>query len=108
MVPYIGMEKSFAPTESTTPTKGGSKPAEYDQQVATAKQAFIASALSMSWQLAAVVLIPVIGGAKLDEHFKTTPLITIVGFIVASIGLVLVLWRQLHVLSPIPTKEAKK
>lgn len=60
------------------------------------------SALNMSWQLAVVVLVPLIGGAKLDDVFDTAPALTILGFIVASAGLALVLWRQLQRLSPVP------
>ena len=50
------------------------------------RQLFLASALSMSWQLAIVVLVPIIGGYELDQHLKTTPLLTIIGFVVAMAG----------------------
>ncbi len=101
------MEKNLAPTTSTTPDGDGSKPADFDEQVTVAKQTFIASALSMSWQLAVVVLVPVIGGFKLDEHFNTGPLLTILGFLVASGGMTLVLWQQLQRLSPVPAPKGK-
>jgi F0F1-type ATP synthase assembly protein I len=96
------MEKNLAPTTSTTPNGGDSKPADFDQQVAAAKQNFIASAMNMSWQLAVVVLVPIIGGFKLDEHLHMAPLLTIVGFLVAMGGMALVLWQQLQRLSPVP------
>jgi F0F1-type ATP synthase assembly protein I len=61
---------------------------------------FLISATNMSWQLAIVVLIPVVGGFKLDEHFKSSPILFIVGFGLAMLGMGLVVWRQLQLLSP--------
>jgi len=57
---------------------------------------FIGATLSMSWQLAIVVLIPVVGGFKLDQHFNILPLWTIVGFIIAMAGAVLVIKKSLN------------
>jgi len=70
---------------------------------------FAAMALDMSWRLAVVVLLPIIGGFKLDEHFNTAPLLTIIGFLTAMAGMALVLWRTLQVASQveIPKKETK-
>lgn len=59
------------------------------------KSQFIGASLSMSWQLAVVVLIPIVGGYKLDEHFKTSPLWVIFGFIVAMIGFFIIIQRVL-------------
>ena len=41
--------------------------------VADAKQQFLDSALNMGWQLAVTIIVPVIIGVQLDDHFKTTP-----------------------------------
>jgi len=64
------------------------------------RQQFFMAALNMSWQLAIVVLVPVIGGFKLDEHLHSLPLWTITGFVVAMIGMAAVVWRQLQLFSP--------
>ena len=45
----------------------------------------------MSWRLAVVVLLPVIGGFKLDEKFNTAPIGIIAGFLLAGTGTVLVM-----------------
>lgn len=103
----MGMDKTPAPTASTTPTNDGSAQADFDQKVAAAKQAFFVSALNMSWQLAIVVLVPIIGGSLLDDKLDMSPILTIVGFIIASAGLALVLWMQLQKLSPTPKGKAK-
>lgn len=52
---------------------------------------FIVMALNMSWQLAIVVIGPIVGGHYLDEYFKTTPIWTIAGFVAALAGVVGVL-----------------
>lgn len=58
---------------------------------------FISLALDMSWRLAIVVLVPIVGGFELDKKLNLAPLLTIVGFIIAMVGLALVLWRTLQV-----------
>ena len=60
---------------------------------------FLVAALSMSWQLAVVVLVPVVGGFKLDQHLSSAPLWTIVGFVLAMAGMGAVVWRQLQQLN---------
>ncbi len=57
---------------------------------------FLGAVVSMSWQLAVVVLVPVVGGFKLDERLDTLPLLTILGFIVAMAGVFIVLKRMLQ------------
>ncbi len=69
---------------------------------------FVSMALDMSWRLAIVVLVPIIGGFKLDDALHTTPLLTIVGFILAMGGVALVLWRTLQVANNIPPPKKDK
>lgn len=64
------------------------------------KRDFYLAATNMSWQLAIVVLVPVIGGFKIDEHFDSLPFWTFIGFILAIVGMTVVVWRQLQLLSP--------
>lgn len=56
-----------------------------------ANSAFVGAALDMSWRLAVVVLVPVIGGHLLDEQFESSPIGVIIGFIVALFGMVVVM-----------------
>lgn len=67
---------------------------------------FVGMALDMSWRLAAVVLVPIVGGYELDSHFGTTPLITVAGFVVAIAGAGLVMWRTLQVANKMPAPKA--
>ena len=66
---------------------------------------FISMALDMSWRLALAVLVPIIGGVELDKALKTTPALTIVGFILAIIGMGLVLWSTLQTVSRLPVPK---
>lgn len=55
----------------------------------------LVSALDMSWRLAITVLIPIIGGFELDKHLGITPALTAVGFVIAMIGVFMILRRTL-------------
>lgn len=64
------------------------------------RKEFFAAALNMSWQLAVVVLVPVIGGFELDQRLDTLPALTIAGFFIAMAGMGLVVWRQMRMFGP--------
>lgn len=66
---------------------------------AAAQSEFMLAVGSMSWQLAVVVLVPVVGGFKLDEYLHTLPLLTITGFVIAMVGMFMVLKRTLDELA---------
>lgn len=66
---------------------------------------FISMALDMSWRLAIVILVPVIGGFKLDEVFDSTPVLTITGFLLAMGGMALVFWQTLKKASEMPVPK---
>lgn len=46
----------------------------------------MATALSLAWQLALVVIVPIVGGYMLDQHYHKAPLLTLGGLLVAVIG----------------------
>ncbi len=58
--------------------------------VLAARRQFITAAMSMGWQLAGMVIIPVIIGVKLDDRFQTTPSYTLVALVLAVGGAVFV------------------
>lgn len=70
-----------------------------------AQRQFFSAALSMSWQLAFVVLVPIIGGFELDKKLNMLPLLTVVGFILAMLGMGAVVWRQMRLYSPTSSKR---
>lgn len=57
---------------------------------------FIGMALDMSWRLAIVVLVPIVGGFKLDEALNMTPVLTVSGFFLAMLGMGLVMWYTMQ------------
>jgi F0F1-type ATP synthase assembly protein I len=101
------MIKTAAPQLTPSPTRETKTP---DQMVGTDRShssVFIGMALDMSWRLAIAVLVPIIGGFKLDEKLKTTPLLTIVGFLLAMGGMALVMWQTLQAANKIPAPKAQ-
>ena len=68
------------------------KPTATPQSSSTPGREFLMAALSMSWQLAIVVLVPILGGFQLDKFFNTLPGLTMVGFIIAMAGMGIVGW----------------
>lgn len=60
---------------------------------------FIGTMLSMSWQMAIAVLVPTVGGYQLDNHFKTAPVLTLIGLTLAVVGSVLLIRRAIKELN---------
>lgn len=69
------------------------------------RNAFLVMVLDMSWRLAVVVLIPIIGGAELDKHFGTRPLWTLVGVGVAFAASAVVMWRSAQAANRLPVPK---
>jgi F0F1-type ATP synthase assembly protein I len=87
------MTRTKAPKKTLSPRDDNKSSVKVGNQSAV----FISLALDMSWRLAFAVLVPIIGGFELDKQLKTTPLLTIMGFVIAMLGMALVLWRTLQV-----------
>ena len=58
--------------------------------VLSAKQQFVSSSMSMGWQMAGMVLIPVIIGVKLDDRFDSTPSYTLAALVLAIGGAIMI------------------
>lgn len=92
---------------STPPTsnEGDSLSPIDPQKTAAARGQFLAAVLNMSWQLAIVVLVPVIGGVQLDKALKSSPLYLFVGLALALLGSVIVMWRALQAANRLPVPK---
>jgi F0F1-type ATP synthase assembly protein I len=75
-------------------------------QAARERSVFLVAALNMSWQLAVVVLLPVLGGRALDGRSHSSPLWTLVGFVVAVLAAGMIVWRQAQAVTPKLTKAS--
>lgn len=93
------MKKTTAP-EAPSPGTKTTKPSAKPVRSANYRKEFFLAATNMSWQLAVVVLVPIIGGFELDKALDTLPALTIAGFFVAMGGMGVVVWRQLQMFSP--------
>ena len=92
-----------APTNSVTaPTPVGGPETKNTQVL------FNSAAIGMSWQLAVVVLVPIVGGYKLDQRFHSSPLWTLVGLALAMIGMILVVRRTLSEFNEITNVDPKE
>jgi F0F1-type ATP synthase assembly protein I len=58
---------------------------------------FFGAVIDMTWQMAVVVLVPILGGFELDKVFHTSPVLIIVGFILAMVGTYMVIKHALDV-----------
>jgi len=70
--------------------------------------AFLSAALGMAWQLAVVVILPIVGGYKLDEKYGLLPWLTILGLVLAMVASVLVIRRALSEMNKLSTLSDKK
>jgi F0F1-type ATP synthase assembly protein I len=80
------MNKTLTPHQTPSPTDG-----DPTTRTGGELQVFVMSALNMSWQLAIVVLAPIIIGNKVDISLKAKPWFTVVGLLLAVAGTVLVI-----------------
>ena len=71
------------------------------------RNVFVVSALSMSWQLAVIVLGPIIGGYELDNHLKTTPWLLLAGIVLAFSGSLVVIINALKLANQKVSKDGK-
>lgn len=104
------MEKSsHAPAQPTLSGRGGSNTdknaSSLTEQSTVARGAFLNMALNMSWQLALVVLVPILVGVKLDKVFSTGSICTFIGLGVAVLGSVVVMWRTMQTANRLPVSK---
>ncbi|HUY53001.1 MAG TPA: AtpZ/AtpI family protein [Candidatus Dormibacteraeota bacterium] len=72
-----------------------SKINDKNEQNSNSSISLLNATLQMSWKLAIVVLVPLIGGVKLDERWKLFPYLTIIGSLLAIGGFIYVIWKTL-------------
>jgi F0F1-type ATP synthase assembly protein I len=73
--------------------KNSQPPKSKFDQTMYQRNLFMSLGLDMTWQLALVVIVPIVGGYALDKHYHTTPWLLVAGFIIAAVGVFGVLSR---------------
>ncbi len=66
---------------------------------------FLAAALTMSWQLAIVVLVPIIGGVEIDKAIGNSYIFTVIGLALAVILSAVVMWRAMQAANRLPVPK---
>jgi hypothetical protein len=66
---------------------------------------FFVAAANMSWQLAVVVLLPVIGGAELDKALGNSYIFTIIGLVLALGLSTVIMWRAMQTANRLPVPK---
>jgi len=100
------MTKTKAP--DMTPSPKESDKAQSSEGGDNSVMMFIGAVADLSWRMAFVVLVPIIGGYELDKHLKTSPSFIILGFILAMTGTFFVLKRILKVYGGQSTSNSKE
>ena len=59
----------------------------------------------MGWQLAIVVLVPIIGGVQLDKMLDISPVLLFVGLGLAVAGTVIVMWATMQKANHLPVPK---
>lgn len=72
---------------------------------AAPKQQFLVAALNMSWQLAVVVLVPILGGVALGKKLGQPTAWTFAGLAVALLGSGVVMWRAMQAANRLPVPK---
>lgn len=97
---------SLAPKSAHSTESGKTKQNDDLAKVASSQRnIFLALALNMSWQLALVVLVPILAGVKLDKVFGTHEVLTFVGLGLAVVGSGLVIWRAMQRANRLPVPK---
>lgn len=69
------------------------------------KAIFLGAVLDMSWQLALAILLPVIGGAQLDNKLGTPHIFLFVGLGLAAVLSIVVMWRAMQAADSLPAPK---
>lgn len=99
------MDSSTATPKKTDPVSGEKKDTA---NIAELRSSFFVAALSMGWQLAVVVVIPIVGGYYLDQRLNVAAAWEIVGFVVALLGFIVVVRQQLNDFNQMTKQEGRK
>ena len=100
------MTETHKPTKEPTSAKGvATPPSSNPQKSGPGRQQFLVAALNMSWQLAVVVLVPVIGGVELGKKLGSPSAWTFAGLAVAFVAAGLVMWRAMQAANKLPVPK---
>ncbi|MEO7364005.1 MAG: AtpZ/AtpI family protein [Candidatus Saccharimonadales bacterium] len=97
-------------TKTLATPKRSVQPQHVTDEQANPSGIMVGLTMSMAWQLALTVLIPVVGGHLLDArlHPDATPIFTLIGLLLAIIGMIVVIRRTLASLNEYMAQHFKQ
>lgn len=101
------MAKISKASQKTRNTKSAKDTSADDtvKESSNQRTVFVNMALTMSWQLALVVLVPIFAGAKLDKRTGSGNTYTFIGLGVALVGSIAVMWRAMQTANSLPVPK---
>jgi hypothetical protein len=99
------MRKKPKPAPKPTSNRGGLNTDSELGKANNAQQQFLVAAVNMSWQLAVVVLVPIIGGVELDKGVGNSTVFLYIGLTIALIGSIIVMWRAMQAANQLPVPK---
>lgn len=106
MIYWLGMTKTSA-SANTSPKGSTASHAHAAGDYASNPSGIVVGlTVSMSWQLALVVLLPLVGGHFIDDRLRPngTPIFTLTGLLLAIAGMVMVVRRTVKELNKYMSK----
>jgi len=94
--------------KQATPSTSGAKDVAQSLNIAAARQQFFDAAINMGWQLAVTIIVPVIIGVKLDDHYHTTPAWTLGALFLAVAMACAVVGKTMHGITLAQSKTKTK
>lgn len=70
-----------------------------------AKRQFLMASSNMGWRLAVMVVIPIVGGVKLDDNFNSAPSFTLLGLMLAAVAGGSAVWATVKEISRQQSQE---
>jgi F0F1-type ATP synthase assembly protein I len=99
------MSKTAAHNSTPQSPGGSGTGSETSTDPSRQQTQFVSLALNMGWQLAVVVLVPVVGGVELDKTFDTSPALLLIGLAVALLASIVVMWRTMQAANRLPVPK---
>ena len=86
------MNKAAAQRDETTTVAQDELDTQLQSINTRAKTQFFGATFNLGWRLAITVLVPLVGGIKLDQHFHSSPSYTLAGFMIAAAAGAAAVW----------------
>jgi F0F1-type ATP synthase assembly protein I len=102
------MTKAAAKSQTTTEPATDKLDQYAEDFNGRARSQFMGATLNMGWRLAITVVVPIVGGVKLDERFKSTPSLTILGLMLATVAGCVAVWSTVKEVNQEQAEEEEK